>query len=54
MVPAVNKNGVITQVPNLKNAGEPEEGLETPEWMKDDGREMVNTIEMAIRGVNTK
>jgi hypothetical protein len=31
-----------------------EEGPDTPTWMKGDGRETVNTIEMAIRGVNSK
>ena len=26
----------------------------TPRWLRHDGRETVNTIEMAIRGVNSK
>jgi hypothetical protein len=34
--------------------GEEEEGPETPRWLRHDGGELVNTIEMAIRGVQSR
>jgi hypothetical protein len=58
-VPAGTPGGIVPLVQGA--AGKPaekeqeeEETPETPPWMKDDGRETVNTIEMAIRGVNSK
>lgn len=59
-VPAGTPGGIVPVIQGkvggaVSSEGEEEgEGPETPPWMKGDGRETVNTIEMAIRGVNSK
>jgi hypothetical protein len=56
MVPAVPAGGIVpvvnSKASEARSSGdeEDEEDIKTPDWMKGDGRETVNTIEMAIRG----
>jgi hypothetical protein len=56
MVPAGTPGAIVYAVQGKaseaisKEGEEDGEGPETPDWMKGDGREVVNTIEMAIRG----
>lgn len=63
MVPVANTSTQVPQNPSnipsnanqeMGEGQEPDSEIEAPPWMKNDGRDMVNTIEMAIRGVNSK
>jgi hypothetical protein len=60
-VPAVPSGVVlptIQPVPSIslavKRGGAEENGEEAPRWLRHDGGQLVNTIEMAIRGVQSK
>jgi hypothetical protein len=60
MVPAGAQGTSLSGVQSKAGGAASSEGIEdgeeakVPTWMKDDGRETVNIIEMAIRGVNSK